>query len=249
MNEEMNVSSFIDDFEATGAQVSNLYLDEGIYKAILADFSVRAGVAVASKGENKGNKFVWNFWQARFDLDSLTAQNKLKRDNKVSVYTDQATEGFSNRSLTLCPVGIAKDGNISFWNFVGKLVTPLGHATFSQDDAGNKQYKFGRSFLEAFFGGVQSLKDELESTIPAGVDFASLSSEQQDVKLLIPAKLAEKQLKNLSEFLANESDAKRMYVSMQIRSNSQDSSKKEHFVKSLMSVEEFEANPNRTAFE
>lgn len=224
---EINIDAFLDDFEATGAQLSAPHLDEGKYRGTLVDFQIRFGTSVHKKGEFAGQTRPWNMWNARYEVNSVKAQQKMKRDNAPIVYTDRQTEGYGNGSLQLCEIGISKD-NAHFWGVVGKFLQQVGLAEVFTDDAGVKSFKIDRSVTSAMYRNTKSLLEELQNKPDLDA-------------LLVPALLAEDQLKNLSEFLAAEQQTKQVYLHIQVRNNSQDSSKKEHFVKGVFLPSEFEA--------
>ena len=225
--EELNLDSFLDDFEQKGAALSSPVLPEGKYKAHLTAVTVRNGVSTPTKGTNAGKETAWCLWGARLALDSETANTLMKRDGDVTVYADNDTVNLRRGNLATFQFGIAKDNNAAFWGFVGALLAPVGLAEKVSQDSGEASYSINRNALDAIYAHTKQNLEELQAdgSIP---------------ELLIPAKLAERQIANLTEFLTSEEDTRKVYVHLMRRSNYQDKSRQEHFVKQIMFPADFE---------
>ena len=223
----MDVSAYIDQFEQKGASLSRPVLPENNYRGSITEITFRANKTVPSKGQNIGKEIVIANWGAKIALDSVTAQQVMKQDNDVILYADSDTEnckGFFN----LGEIGIDFANNISFWSFVGSIFEQVGLATKEQDDSGAATYKIDRSILEGIYNGTEQV--------------AQAYREAEDFdEMLLPAKLAEHQIKNVSELITAEADTKKVYVHVARRSNYRDKSLKEHYIKKIMFPSAFEA--------
>lgn len=228
-NETMNFEAFLDDFEATGATLSSPILPEGKYRANLGNFSLRSGIATIKKGKNKGEETVWSLWGLRLVLDSATATEVMKRDGDISVYADNDTINLRRGSLALFDYGIAKNNNVAFWNFVGNALHQVGLAEEVKQDSGESSYNIDRNALNAIYANTKEKFEELQT------------DSELDARL-IPAKLAEHQLGNLTEFLTSEPETRALYAHIARRSNYQDKSKQEHYVKQIIFPADFEAS-------
>lgn len=229
VNEEPNFESFLDDFEQKGAALSSPVLPEGKYRGHLTAVTMRSGLFTPSKGANIGKEQVWANWGARIALDSVSANAIMKRDGDVTVYADNDTINTRKGGIATFGFGIARENNAAFWTFVGALLAPVGLAEEIKQDSGETTYTINRNALEAIYAHTKENLEELQAdgSIP---------------ELLIPAKLAEKQLANLTEFLTSEEETRKVYVHIARRSNYSDKSRQEHFVKQIMFPAVFEEN-------
>lgn len=226
--EEQDLDSFLDSFEQEGVAISRPVLDEGKYKAKLTGVDVRFGTSIAKKGKNAGENVLWCSWLASFELDSRTAEAKLKRDNAPVLYTDGDTEGTGGGFLNVEPgIGISRD-NLAFWAFIGKIAAQAGLAEIRQDESGAKTYNFQRVVLEAIY---RNTKDH----------WTDISGNTEMDELVKPAELAKIQLKQLSELLASEGETADVYLHIQVGTQYKDKTAKRHFIKSIITRAEFES--------
>lgn len=228
-NEQPNFDSFLDDFESKGAALSSPVLPEGNYKANIVAFTVRTGISEIKKGVNKGQENVWALWGVKLALDSQQANAIMKRDGDVLVYADNDTENLRRGNLSLADFGIARENNAAFWKFVGSILAQEGLATEKKEDSGESTFAIQRSAAEAIYAHT---KDKL----------AEFQADGELDQRLVPAKLAEVQFENLSEFLTGEASTREVYVHVARRSNYQDKNRQEHFVKKIILKADFEAN-------
>lgn len=229
-----HVSSYIDQFEQTGAVLTNPHLNEGNYAGTLNELSTRIIPFIYKKGDHIGEDGVMVTWGAKVSLQSETAQQVLKRDNDVQVYADQDTVCLGKGILNVGEFGITYTDNLAFFSFIGGIFEQVGLAAKVTDDSGAKTYTFPRHILLDIYKGVDDYKLELESN--------------PEVKPLeIPGKLAEYEMKNINELICSESDTKRVYVHIGVRGKRTDSSVKEHFIKNIMLPSVFEAREANVA--
>jgi hypothetical protein len=227
-NEEQEFASFLGDFEEKGAALSSPVLPEGKYKANLVGFGTRTNIFTYKKGANKGEEGIMHSWNCRFALDSAGASAIMKRDNDVMVYADQDTVNLRRGNLTLAKFGIARVDNAGLWYFIGQLLSTVGLAEEVKEDSGESTYNIQRTALEAIYAHTPDKLAELEA------------DTELDPRL-ISSKLAELQFENLTEFLTSEAETRLVYLHIARRSNYQDKSKQEHFVKQIIFPDDFEA--------
>jgi len=230
----MNVSSFLDQFESQGASLSRPVLNEGNYKANIVEFTSRWNKIVPTKGQQAGQEIVLTNWGMKLALDSQTAAQIMKQDGDVFVYADQDTVTLGRGSINVGEVGITFEGNIALWNLVGGIFAQVDLAHRNVDDSGAVSYRFERTILESIYQGTEEEKERLES-----------NSEVESIS--IPARLAELQIKNISELVCSEADTKKVYVHLGRRGNFRDKSIKEHFVKQIILPAVFEAQESDVA--
>ena len=228
-NENANFDSFLNDFENKGAALSSPVLPEGKYKASIAQFTLRSGIAQIKKGKNAGDDMVWALWGVKLVLDSASASEVMKRDGDIAVYADNDTVNLRRGSLALFNFGIARENNAGFWNLVGSALAQVGLAEEVKQDSGESSYTIDRNALNAIYANTKEKLEELEN------------DSELDTRL-IPAKLAEAQLTNLTEFLTSEEETRAVYAHIARRSNYQDKSKQEHYVKQIIFPAEFESS-------
>jgi hypothetical protein len=226
--EEQNLDSFLDDFEAKGAALSSPVLQEGKYRANLVGFGTRTNIFTYKKGEHKGEEGVLTSWNCRFALDSVEAAAIMKRDGDVLVYADNDTVNLRRGMLALSKFGIAREGNAPLWFFIGQLLATVGLAEEVKQDSGESTYNIQRTALDAIYAHTGDKMAELEA------------DSELDPRLLT-SKLAELQFENLTEFLTSEAETRAVYLHIARRSNYQDKSKQEHFVKQIIFPDDFEA--------
>lgn len=222
-----DISSYIDQFEKQGASLSRPVLPEANYRGTIAEISFRANKVTAKKGPNVGKEFVLANWGARIALDSVSAQQVMKQDNDVVVFADSDTENCKGL-LNVGEIGITFENNISFWSFIGSIFEQVDLATKTQDDSGAASYKIDRSILESIYDGTNQVEE------------AYRNSEDFD-EMMLPAKLAEHQIKNISQLVTAESDTSKVYVHIARRANYRDKSLQEHYIKKIMIPATFEA--------
>ena len=234
VNEEMDIDSFLNEFESKGAALAAPTLPEGKYKANLKAFTTRTSEFVYKKGDRKGEAGIMTTWGCQFALDSAFASQYMKRDNDVVVYADGGNNGsggcinLKGGNLNTIAVGIGRDQNGAFWGLVGSLLHQVGLAEEVKQDSGEKTYNINRVALDAIYANTKSKLEELNN--------------DADVKReLIPGKLAELQMANLTEFLTGEEDTRKVYLHIARRSNYADASKQDHYVKQILLAAEFEA--------
>lgn len=229
-----NFNDFLDNFESQGATLSRPVLNEGNYKANLVAITVRSNIIVPTKGPNIGKETVMTNWGARLTLDSQTAQEIMKQDNDAMVFADQDTINMGRGFLNVGEFGITFDNNIAFWSFIGSIFAQVGLATKQQDDSGAASYKLDRNIINSIYQGTQE-------------ELATLQGNVETNELLIPSKLAELQLKNISELISSESDTRKVYVHIARRSNFRDKTQKDHYVKQIILPEVFEEREENVA--
>jgi hypothetical protein len=227
-NYEAELSQYLAQFEAQGATLSYPVLDEGNYKGNITDISVRANKATPKTGPRAGVEGVIINWQVMIALESEIAQQKMKRDGDVIVRADQDCINVGKASLNANNMGITYDNNISFWNFIGAVFEQAGLASKVKDDTGASTYVLDKSIIgEIYKGTVQ--------------EYQNLIGNPETELMLVPAKLAEFQMKNIKELITSEADTRRCYVHVARRTHYRDKQNKEHFVKQIIFPGEFEA--------
>jgi len=224
----LNVSAYLDQFEQQGASLSRPVLPEGNYAGNISAITFRANKVTAKKGANIGKEMVLANWGFKVALVSETAQQIMKQDNDVVVYGDSDTETCKG-TLNLSEIGIDFKTNANFWNFVGSVFAQVGLATKQKDDGGAVSYRIDRNILDSIHQGLEEIANDYQ----AAEDFDPL---------MLPAKLAEQLIKNVSELIVGEADTRKVYVQISRRSNYKDASLKEHFIKKLIVPEVFEAS-------
>lgn len=230
----MDISSFIDEFEQKGASLSRPVLPENNYRGRLVDITFRANKVTFKTGKRAGQEGVLANFGAVITLDSVTAQQVMKQDTDVTVYADSDTENCKKLLNLSDEIGIDFQNNVNFWLFVGGLFSQVGLATKVQDDSGAATYKIERNILEDIYEGTEQV--------------AANYRESEDFdEMMLPAKLAEHQIKNLSQLVTSEADTSRVYVHIARRGNYKDKSLREHYVKKIMLPSEFEARADNMA--
>lgn len=225
---EFNLDEYLTQFESQGATLSRPVLNEGNYKANIIEVTTRTNKWTPDKGPNKGVEQAITSWGVKLALDSQTANEVLKQDGDVIVYADQDCETLRKGNLRLSPdMGIPFDGNIGFWAFIGSVFEQVELATKLKDDSGASSYKFEGTLIKDFYRGVKEKHDEL------------MADSSQD-EVLIPSKLAEVIIKNISELIASEADTRKCYVHMSHRADYRDKSVKQHYVRRIISISTFE---------
>lgn len=227
--DEMNIDSFLDNFEKNGAAISSPVLPEGNYRANLQNFNIRYGITIPTKGDNAGKEIVWALWGMKLALDSVEAQALMKRDGDVNVYADNDTTNLRRGNIELGPMGISPNNNAGFWGMVGSILEQVQLAEVFKDDSGSVEYKINREVLNVIYKDVREKLPELQA------------DNELDPRL-IPCKLAELQMQRLTEFLTGEPETRFMYVHISRRAKYNDKSAQEHFVKQIMLKNVFEEN-------
>lgn len=224
----MSLDQYLSQFEQQGASLSRPVLNEGNYSANIVDFTARAGKVVPSKGANAGKEILMVNWQMRLALDSETAREVMKQDGDVLVYADGDTLNCRG-SMNFNEYGISYENNSSFWNLVGGLFASVDLAERVVDDSGAVTYKIAGNIIRDIFKGVQ---EEAER----------LAANSEVEALLIPGKLVELELKNLTELVCAEPTTRKVYVHLDRRSNYRDKAIKEHYVRQVIIPATFEAD-------
>lgn len=225
---EFNLDEYLTQFESQGATLSRPLLNEGNYKANLLEVTVRTNLWTPDKGPNKNITQPITSWGVKLALDSQTANEVLKQDGDVIRYVDRDCETLRGANIRLSPdMGIPFDGNIGFWSFVGSIFEQVGLATKLKDDSGASSFKIDGGLIKDFYRGVVQKKLELE--------------EDSSIEpLLIPTKIAEVVMKNISELIAGESDTRRCYVHIAHRTDFRDKSQKVDYVRRIILPATFE---------
>jgi hypothetical protein len=229
----LDISSYLDQFEQQGASLSKPVLPEGNYQGNLTAVTLRSNKVTPTKGQNAGKETVLANWGFKVALVSETAQQVMKQDNDVIVYGDSDTETCKG-TLNLTEIGIDFHNNVSFWNFVGGIFAQVGLATKEKDDGGAVSFKIERTILDGIYSGTE----ETAADYQAAEDFDAL---------MLPAKLAELQINNVSELITAEANTKKVYVHLSRRNNYKDKTLKEHFIKKLIMADVFEASETSVA--
>lgn len=193
--------------EATeGQSVTVPVLAEGTYKGIFQGFGRKKDgkvtylqYGIVQPSPTKEKKHVgeaWNMLAARFEIDSNYARTTMGQDNNPFITTDSNCVSLAN--LRLCDFGLAND-NVNFWNFVNGLFEKIGLATKETDESGTIKWVRDKSITQAIYEGTGTLKSELEAEVDLNPK-------------LIPCKLAEKQLENITELLTSEDASREVYL-------------------------------------
>lgn len=195
--------------EANEGQATTIpVLAEGNYKGIFQGFGrkkdgktnyLQYGIIQPTPGrEKKGVGEAWFMVAARFEIDSAYARSTMGQDNNPFITSDGSCSTFVN--IKLNPYGIDNQ-NIMFWGFVNGMLEKVGLATQEKDESGTVKWKRDPSITQAIYEGAQELRQELE--------------EMEDLnKKLIPCKLMEKQLENISELLTSSDESRECFLAI-----------------------------------
>ena len=160
-------------------------LPEGYYKGRISGLRLTSGII--GKGAHVGD--VWSIPGAIIALNSTTATALLNRD-ETAIYTDGATKGWGNASLN--KIGLDPMASPGLWNAILSFAAEGGFATLEAGEGDGAQvWKPEPEIAAVLKKGVADLYKELKAS----------SKTEEEIKL-IPAKIANLQLKHLGEFLA-----------------------------------------------
>jgi hypothetical protein len=239
---DQEFEAFMTAFEEEGVVTSVPTLPEGWYPGLLTALTCNYGLT--EKGETAAKdptgKTPWFMLQGQIKTDSLYANNILKRDNGSTIRADADSKknpgciGFPGNVLLNEKLGIAREGNGQFWNFLGKLFSQIGLAESFVDNDGNTGYKVNIEVLKAIYGHTPALYTELKEKVSNGERLAE--DDKKNHERLIPHMLAESQLAKLTEYLASPDGDKtlqKVVVHVGVRERFNDATKKDNYAKNI----------------
>jgi hypothetical protein len=235
---KLNVNAYIDQFEKQGATLVNPVLTEGNYKGNITALTARTNAFEYKTGKNKGKPGCMSSWGVTIALDSVTAAGIMGRDGDVLVFADRDTTCLRQAQLNVGEIGLTFDNNIGLWSFLGSIFEPVGLATKQQDDSGAAVYTFDPTIIQGIYDGTEEEWDKIEQ--------GERLHEDDEINLQLQrGKLAEFQMKNISELVCSEADTRKVYVSIARREHYKNKGEKQHHVKNIMlpaAFEEVEGN-------
>ena len=179
-----DVEALLNNYDA-GVTSKLPVLPEGYFKARISGLRLQSGII--GKGDRTGE--VWAIPGAILALNSTTATALLNRD-EPSIYTDGQTRGWGNAALNA--IGLDPHANSNLYNNIMPFAAEGGFAAKEAGEAdGATDWKLEPEILAVLKKGVADLYKELRD-----------SAKTDEDKKLLPAKIANLQLKHLGEFLA-----------------------------------------------
>lgn len=199
MTIEQELDSFIESFNTEGVITSTPNLPEGWYPALLTGFTGIYGMTSNGKAAKASpdGKAPYFMFQATTTTDSLTARSIVKKDKDPSIRMDGDTFGFPG-NINLSKLGITKDGNGAFWNFMGEMLSQIGLAERFDHDV-EKGYIINEAFTKAMYSDTASLYKELHQKVDDGAELSD-NKDRNDARC-IPAMLACAQLAKITEYI------------------------------------------------
>ena len=160
-------------------------LPEGYYKGRISSLRLQSGII--GKGDRIGE--VWTIPGAVVALNSTTATALLGRD-EPAVYVDSSTRGWGN--ATLNAIGLDSHANTSLFNQLLPFAAEGGFAELSEGTGdGAEDWKPSPEITAVLKKGVLETYKELKA-----------AAKTEEETKLVPAKVANLQMKHLGEFLA-----------------------------------------------
>ena len=204
-------------------------LPEGYYKGRIASLRLQSGIT--GKGARIGE--VWCIPGAVIALNSTTATALLSKDDPA-LYTDGGTRGWANANLN--QIGLDPHASQGLWNSILAFAAEGGYATLEAGEGdGAEIWKAEPEVTAVLKKGVAELYKELKSA----------AKTDEEIKL-VPAKVANLQLKHLGEFLAAKPQTSECVIYVGREKAYNDADRQVNIVKQVFTLSAWEAMSSTT---